>query len=94
MYPNGQVRSHALTLSLKEKGNKRRWLASLEAPLIFMVSHTSKKIERYKLGSSMGVPPNCDCFTIEIRVDLNLKLLVVTSGLVMLGVMSWTPGVI
>ena len=81
-----------LTLSLREKGNKQRWIASQEVALIFKVSRTSRKAERRKLGSSMGMPPNCICYTIETMVGLSSRLIAVMGDLVMLGVMSLTPG--
>ena len=46
MHPYGKECNQALTLSLNEKGNKRRQIASLETQLSFNVSHTSKKTER------------------------------------------------
>jgi len=52
--PEGNERS--LCPCLRENRNKRKQIASLEAPLIFKVPQTSGKI--CKLGSSMGVPPN------------------------------------
>ena len=56
--PKGREWSHALALSLSEKGNKGGKIALVEAPLIFNVSHTFIKFERCKLGSSIGEPPN------------------------------------
>ena len=58
----------------------------------FVDCQTSRKIKRCKLGSS-SVPPDYDCCTIEISAGLSLKLLVVKSGLVMLGVWLWGPRV-
>ena len=78
--PGGKKWSHALTLSLSENGNKRRQIASVETLLIFNVSHTSRKIERCKLGSSMGVSPNSDCCTMDMSAGLSTKLLAVTGG--------------
>jgi len=58
MHPDGKECNHALALSLKEKGNRHRRIASVETPLSFNVLHISKKIERYRFRSSKGVPPN------------------------------------
>jgi len=54
----GKECSHALALSLNENGNRHRQMASLHAPFLFKVSHTSKNTERCRLGSSIGEPPN------------------------------------
>ena len=58
MHPEGKECSHALALSLKEKGNNRNLIALVETPLSFNVLHTSKSAERCRLGSSSEVPPN------------------------------------
>jgi len=42
--PRGNECSHALTLSLSENGNRRRRMASVDAPLIFRMSYTSRKL--------------------------------------------------
>jgi len=42
--PGGKEWSLALALSQRENENKRRSIASVEAPLIFTVSYTSKKL--------------------------------------------------
>jgi len=81
--PNGRKCSHPLTLSLSDNGNKRRQIASVEASLVFKVSHTSKNIERCKFGSFIGEPLNRDCWTIEMSASLSSKLLAVTGGIVM-----------
>ena len=73
--PGGSECSHALALSLNENRNRRRRITSVDAPLIFSVSQTSKNTERCRLGSSIGEPPNWDCWTIEISAGLSLKLL-------------------
>ena len=44
--PDGKECSHALALSLSENGNRRNQIASVDAPLINFVSHTSKNIRR------------------------------------------------
>ena len=85
MHPKGKECSHALTLSLGEKGNSCSRVALVETSLSFNVSHTSKKTERCKFESSNGVPPNWDCCTIEIRASLSLKLLASMLGRAMLG---------
>jgi len=41
MHLGGKERSHALSLSLSEKGNSRNRMTSLETPLHFNASHTS-----------------------------------------------------
>jgi len=43
--PGGKECSHALALSLSENRNKRRRMASVDAPLIFRVSYTSRTTE-------------------------------------------------
>ena len=67
-------------------------MASMETLLSFIVSHTSKKTEMCKFGSSKEVPPNWDCCTIEMRADLSSKLFASTLGRAMSEVMPWTPG--
>ena len=54
IHPGGNEWRHALALSLSEKGNTRRRMASVETLLSFNVSHTSKKTEMYKFWSSNG----------------------------------------
>jgi len=76
-------------LSLRKNGNKQRRIVSMEAPLIFKVSDTSRNTYRCKLRSSMGVPPNCDCYIMDISIGL--KLLAFIGGLVMLEVWLWAP---
>ena len=73
--PGRKEWSHSHTLFLRENGNKRRRIASLEAPLIFKMLHTSKHTKRCKLGSSKIVLPNCDCCTMDMRSTLSSKLL-------------------
>jgi len=91
MHSEGKELSHALGLSLSEKGNSCNGIASIETPLSFNVSHTSKNIERCKLGSSNGVSLNWDCCTMEIRANLSLKLWAFTFGPAILEAMSSTP---
>ena len=86
MDPGGKERSHALALSFSENKNKCRQITSVEAPLFFNVSHTSRKTERCTLGSFIGEPPNWDFCTMETSVGLSSKLFVTTGGTVMLGV--------
>jgi len=93
MHPEGKECSHALALSFNEKGNNHNCITSIVTPLSFNVLHTSTNTERCKLGSSSGVPPNWDCFTMKIRAGLSLKLWASTLGRVRLEVMPWTPGV-
>ena len=88
----GKEWSHALALSLNEKGNRRN-RASVDTPLIFNVSHTSKKTDRCKLGSSNGVPPDWDCCTMEITICSSYQLFTSTLGRAMLETMPWTPRV-
>jgi len=83
--PNGSECSHALALSLSEIENRHRRIASVEAPLIFRVLHTSKNTKRCKLGSSIGKPPNWDYWATDISADLSSKLLAATWGIVMPG---------
>jgi len=85
--PRGKEWSHTLALSLIENRNKRRRIASVEAPLIFNVSHTSRKTRRCKLGSSINVPPNCDGCTMEMSAGLSSKFLATIGDTVMLGVL-------
>jgi len=84
MHPDGKECNQALALSLNEEGKKCRRIVSLETPLSFNVSHTSRKIERCRFRSSKGVLPNWDCCTIEISVGLSLKLLASTAMQAML----------
>jgi len=73
----------------KVAGGLHQWIPRFN----FNVSQTSKKIERWRLGSSISEPPNCDCWTIDIRDGLHSKLLTSTVGLAMLEDILWTPGV-
>jgi len=79
--PEGEEWSHALAFSLTENENKCRRIALVEALLIFNVSHISRKTERCKLASPIGVSPNCDCCTIYMSVGLNSKLLAIMGAL-------------
>jgi len=58
IHPDGKECSQALALSLSEKGNNHTRIASMETPLSFNMSHTSKKTERCKFEASKGVPSN------------------------------------
>ena len=78
--PRGKEWSHVSPCP-EEKMGTRRHIAPLEASLIFKVSQTSKNTERHRLGSSKGVPPNCDCCTMEMSASLSSQLLVVTGVL-------------
>ena len=78
----------------ERKGKKRRRrIASVDTPFNFNVSQTSKKIDKWRLGSSNGEPPNCDCWTMDMSADLNSKLLTSTVGRAILDEIPWTPGV-
>ena len=90
--PEGKEWNCALSLSLSEKGSSHSWMASVETPLSFNVSHTSKNTERCKFGSSKGVPPNWDCCTMEMRASLSAKLFALMFRRAMLEAMPWTPG--
>jgi len=68
-------------------------MASVETPLSFNVSHTSKKTKACKFGSSNEVPPNWDYCTNDIRAGLRPKLFASMVGRAMLEEMPWTPGV-
>jgi len=68
-------------------------MTSVETPLGFNVSHTSKKTERCKFGSSNRMPPNWDCCTIDIRASLSSKLFASVVGRAMLKETPLTPGV-
>ena len=57
MHPGGKEWSHTLSLSLGTNGNNCNWMALMETPLSFNVSHTSKNTKKCKLESSNGVPP-------------------------------------
>jgi len=94
IHPDGKECNQALALSLNEKGNKCNRMASVESPLSFNVSHTSKETERCRFGSSKEVPPNWDCCTVGISAGLSLKLLASIVGRAMLEAIPWTPGVI
>ena len=72
---------------IKEKG-----ASGLHHWRLYM-SHTSKKIERCKLGSFIGEPPNWDHWTIEMSASINSKLFTSTISLTILDEMSWTPEV-
>jgi len=67
-------------------------MAIVKNPLSFNVSHTSKKAERYRLGSSIGAPLNHAYWIIEMSVGLSSKLWASTVGQAILKVMPWTPG--
>jgi len=93
IHPKGKECSQALALSLSEKKNNRSQNASVQTPLTFDVSHTSKKTERCRFRSSKGVPPNWDCCTMKMRAGLSLKLFASILGRVMLEVIPWIPEV-
>jgi len=93
IHPNGAECNQALALSLNEKGNKCNQMASMETPLSFNMSHTSKKSERCRFGSSKGVLLKCDCYTMEMSASLSSKLLASTVGQAMLEVIPSNPRV-
>ena len=68
-------------------------MASMETPLSFNVSHTSKKIERCRFGPSKGVLQNWDCCTMEMSASLSSKLLPLTLRCAMVEVIPWTSRV-
>lgn len=74
MHLDGKEYNQALALSLSENGNKCRQIASVETSFSFNVSHTSKNAEGCRFGSSKGVPPNRDCYTLEMSAGLSSKL--------------------
>ena len=86
IHPNGKECNQSLALSLNEKGNERNQLASIETPVSFNVSHTSKRAERCRFASSKGVPPNWDCCTMEMSAGLSSKLSASIVGRAMLEV--------
>ena len=88
MHPGGKEWSHALTMSLSEKGNSHNRIALAETPLSFKIPHTSQNTERCKLASSNMVLPNWNYYTMEIRADLSSKLLASTFDWAMLEVTS------
>jgi len=90
-HTEGKEWSHDLALSLNEKGNNSNLIASVETPLSFSTSHTSKNTERCRLGSPSEVPLNWYCCTIEIRADLSSKLWAPTLAQVILEEMPCTP---
>jgi len=84
MESGGSGWSQARALSLSEKGNSCRRIALVDTPFSFNVPHTSKKIESWRLGSSIGEPPNWDGWTIDMSAGLNSKLFTSTFGRAML----------
>ena len=55
---DGSEFNQCFTLSFSEKGNNRKRITSSLTPLYLTVSHTSKKLEIWVLGSSYGNPIN------------------------------------
>ena len=80
-------------LVLEEKRKKQRRITLVKTSFNFNVSHTSKKIERWRLGSSIGEPPNWDYWTIDMSAGLHSKLFTSTFSRAILDEMPWTPGV-
>jgi len=93
MESGGNEYSQERALSLRENRNRWRQIALMESMFNFNVSHTSKKIKRWRLGSSIGDPPNSVYWTIETSADYNSKLFTANVGLAMLEVIPWTFGV-
>ena len=93
MESGGDKWSHACAFSSSENGKRRRLIVLVETLFNFNVSYTSKKIERWTFGSSIGDPLNCVYWTLETSVDLNIKLFTSTVGLAILDDMPWTPRV-
>ena len=58
MESGGSEFSQCFTLSFSENGKSLKQIASLVTPLYFIVSHTSKKLEKCVLGFSFGNPMN------------------------------------
>ena len=56
MESGGSEVRHCLTLSLKDSENNLSRMASSVTPLYFTMSHTSKKLVKLVLGSSLGNP--------------------------------------
>ena len=50
----GKELNHVFALSFKEKGKSFSFITSRDTPLIFCVSHISKKLEMCSLGSLCG----------------------------------------
>ena len=55
MLPKGRAWSQDLALSYRENGNNLKRMASV-APFILIVSHNSRKLEMWRLGSSNEWP--------------------------------------
>jgi len=81
---DGRDCSQALALSLREKGNKRRRMASGSTPLHLSVSANCTNTERCKFGSSVGLPEKWFCCMICSREGFNSKLLAWIVGLTIL----------
>ena len=75
--------SQSLALSLSENGKSRSLIASLDSPLILMVSHFARNLRRRALGFFDGCPANCSRSTKEMSAGLSSKLLASTVGLTM-----------
>ena len=73
MGPVGNEWSQAHALFLREIWNMRGFIASVEASLIFKVSHTLRKAVSCKFRSSLGVPRNWDYCTMDISDGLTSK---------------------
>ena len=91
--PRGNEWSHARASSHNEKWNRQTRMESVETLFSFNLFHTSKKTQRWRLGSSFGAPPNCNCWTMEMSTGLSSKLWDSTVGRAILEVMPLTPGV-
>lgn len=60
---DGKDWSQALALSLKEKGKRRNYISSRLTPLTFTISAYCINIDRWRFGSSLGLPKNWFCCT-------------------------------
>ena len=88
----GRESNHDRALSLREKGNNIKSIASGEAPLVLKVSANWRKIFKSWFGFSIVRPANCLCCTSCNREGLSSKLLAGMFGFTILELGSSLDG--
>lgn len=74
--------NQSLGLSLSEKGKSHSRIASVDTPLILMVSHFARNLRRCALGLSAGCPPNWSRSMKVMSPELSSMLLALTDDMI------------
>lgn len=85
---DGRGCNHSMAMSPKKNGKILNQLATWSTPLILRVSQNLTKIDRCKLGSSIGEPKNWFRCTMDNKEGFNSKLPAFIAGRTMLELCS------